>query len=345
MRVLVTGANGHLGTNLVAELMAAGHTVSGSVRSLADPARTQHLRALGDVELMEASLDDPASLRRAMAGQDALVHTAAIYALYAPGQEAAIVRASVAGAEAALRAAHAAGVRRVVLTSSVVTLPLMAPGAAPVDEDSWTTDLRVPYFRAKTLGEQRAWALAAELDLDLATVLPGAFGGPGFQRNTPTIDFVEAIMKGALQLGAPPINFPWVDVRDVATAHRLVLEQGARGRFAVVDDRQPMVSEIATVMHAIDRSIPRPLVTVPAFVMPVMPMLEGLACRITGSPRALTPELVGTFAGRMWNVSNAKIRRELGWAPRFPIERSLADTIAAIRARNRGVSPGTARDY
>ncbi len=333
MHVLVTGANGHLGTNLISELLAAGHTVRGSVRKLSDPARTRHLMALGDVELVEADLDDPSALSRAMEGQDAVLHTAAIYTLYAPGREDAIVRASVAGAEAALRAAHAAGVGRVVLTSSVVTLPLTAPGAAPVDEEAWTTDLRVPYIRAKTLGERRAWGLAAELGLDLATVLPGAFGGPGFQRNTPTIDFVEAIMKGALQLGAPPINYPWVDVRDVARAHRMVLESGARGRFIAVNDHQPTVTAIAETMHGIDQSIPRPLVTLPAFLMPAMPLLERLASLVNGSARSLTPELAGTLRGRAWSISNARIKRELGWAPQVSLEQSLSDTIRAIRAR------------
>ena len=335
MKVLVTGANGHLGTNLISELIAAGHTVRGSVRSLADEGRTAHLRVLGAVELVEADLENPASLRAAMDSQDAIVHTAAVYQLYAPGQEAAIVRASVEGIDTALRAARDAGVKRVVVTSSTVTLPMTVPGARPSNESHWASDLRVPYVRAKTQGEQHAWALAGELGLDLATVLPGAFGGPGFQRNTPTIDFIEAIVKGALQLGAPPINYPYVDVRDVARAHRLVLEKGATGRFLAVNDHQPTVTEIAQTMHSIDRSIPRPLMTLPGFLMPAMPLLEGLTSLMNGSPRTLTPELAGMLRGRIWNVSNEKSRRELGWSPEVSVKQSLADTIAAIRARDR----------
>ena len=183
MKVLVTGANGHLGTNLVQDLLAAGHTVRGSVRDLADASKTAHLKALGAVELVEADLDRAASLRAAIDGMDAVVHTAAIYRLYAPGQDDEIVRASVEGIDTTLRAAHAVGVKRVVLTSSTATLPLSLPGAKAVTEFDWTRDLRVPYLRAKTEGERHAWVLATELKLDLAAVLPGAFGGPGFQRN------------------------------------------------------------------------------------------------------------------------------------------------------------------
>ena len=333
MKVLVTGANGHLGTNLVRELLAAGHSVRGAIRALADPARTAHLQALGPVELVEADLDRPASLRAAMDGIEAVFHTAAIYSLFARGQEAQIVRAGVEGTDATLRAAKDAGVKRVVVTSSTVTLPLRLPGEPPATEKDWASDLRVPYLRAKTEGERRAWALADELGLDLATVLPGAFGGPGFARNTPTIDLVEAIMRGVMRFGAPPINYPWVDVRDVTRAHLMVMEKGGRERYIAVNDCQPSVTEIAETMHALDRRVPRPLMTLPSFVMSVLPLLEGLSSLVKSSPRAMTSELAGTLKGRLWLVSNAKIRRELGWEPQISIEQSLADTMAVIRAR------------
>ncbi len=333
MRILVTGANGHLGTNLVADLIGAGHTVRGSLRNASDAARSDHLRALGAVEIVEGDLDRPDSLVAAMSGQDAVVHAAAVYALHAPGRENEIIRASVNGAEATLRAAHKAGVKRVVMTSSVVTLPMSLPGGAPVAESAWTEDTRVPYVRAKTEGEKRAWQLASELDLDFATVLPGACGGPGFQRNTPTIDFVETIMKGALQFGAPPFNYPYVDVRDVARAHRLVIERGAKGRFIAINDRQPSVTEIAQTMHAIDAKIPRPMMTLPPFIMPALPFLDSLSSKLTGGPKSLTPDLAGMLKGKLWNISNDKIRREIGWTPEISIKQSLADTIGALRAR------------
>lgn len=333
MKVLVTGANGHLGANLLAELLAAGHTVRGSVRSTRDRKRTAHLYQLGPVELVQADLDDPPSIRAAMDGMDAVLHAAAVYTLFAPGQEDAILRASVEGVRTALHAAKDANVKRVILTSSVVTLPLTLAGAPASDETMWATDLRVPYMRAKTEAEQLAWKLADDLDLDFASVLPGAFGGPGFQRNTPTIDFVESVMNGALQFGAPAINYPWVDVRDVARAHLLVLESGARGRYAAVNERHPTVAEIGTTMHAIDPSIPRPPWTFPSVMLPLVPMLEGFASRISGTQRSLSPEMAAVLQGHIWNISTAKIRRELGWEPRISIKQSLTDTIDTLRAQ------------
>lgn len=341
MKILVTGANGHLGTNLVSDLIGAGHTVRGTVRASSDTARAKHLHALGPIELVEADLNQPDGLAAAMSGQDAVVHAAAVYALYAPGREDEIIRASVNGAEVALRAAHKAGVTRVVMTSSVVALPLALPGGPAVAEGDWALDTRVPYVRAKTEGEKRAWQVAAELGLDFATVLPGACGGPGFQRNTPTIDFIEAILNGALQLGAPPFNYPYVDVRDVARAHRMVIESGAKGRFIAIDDRQPSMTEIAQTMHAIDPKIPRPLMTLPAFVLPALPFLDTLNSLVSKSPKSMTPELAGMLKGRVWNVSNEKIRREIGWSPKISIKQSLADTISTIRARDAGAKGST----
>ena len=331
MKVLVTGANGHLGYNLVGQLTAAGHQVRGSVRSLRDPSRTDHLRALGAVELVEADLGRPELLRAAMDGTDVVCHTAAVYAIYAPGKEREILAASIDGAEAVVRAAHDARVRKVVLTSSIVTLPMTRRGAPPSTEEQWSTDLRVPYLKAKTLAEQRAWEVARELGVHLVTILPGAFGGPGFQRNTPTIDLIEAIMKGSLQVAAPPFNYPYTDVRDVARAHMLAAEKDCSGRYVAANDTFPSLSGIAEAMHAIDRRIPRPLLTLPSFTLGMLATLDGLNSWIIGAPRTLTPDLVATMRGRVFNASSERAKRELGWRQEVSLEQSLADTIAALR--------------
>lgn len=332
MKVLVTGAAGHLGFNLVAALVSEGHTVRGSLRCLSNSA-VARVKSAGATDVVAAPLDSGPALQAAMGGMDALVHTAAIYLLHAPGRDAEIVRASVDGVEAALRAAQAARIERIVLTSSIATLPMTPAGSPAVDENAWTSDLRVPYFRAKTLAERRAWELARELKLDLVTVLPGPFGGPGFVRNTPSIDVIEAIVRGAMRVAAPPVSFPYLDVRDVARAHVLALGGRASGRFIAIDEPVPTLAEIAHLMKAIDRRVPAPLMTLPAFTTPMLPWLEGLVSWIEGTPRTLTPEMAATMNGRSYNITSARIRRELGWQPQITLRQSLADTMAAIRSR------------
>lgn len=333
MHVLVTGGNGHLGYNLVKALLDGAHTVRASVRSLADPAKTAALKQLGAVELVEAELDRPAQLRAAMEGIEVLFHAAAVYSVAEQGRDHEIIEASVKGAEAALRAAADARVGKVIMTSSIVTLPLTAPGAPPSTEADWTTDMRIVYFRAKTEAEKLAWRLAGELKLNLATILPGQIGGPGFARNTPTLDQIETMMSGAFQMGVPDINMQYVDVRDVAVAHVLAAERDGQGRFIAANDEAPTWRRMIEVMHGIDPRVKRSLLTLPDFMSPALIYFDWLFARVLGTPRTATPEALATLRGKRFNASNRRARELLGWAPKFSLEVSLRDTMAAIRAR------------
>lgn len=331
MKVLVTGAGGHLGFHLVRGLADAGHEVRASLRSLDDAAAVARTMAQGASEVVAAPLESQSALRAAMDGMDALVHTAAVYLLHAPGRDDEIVSASLDGVERAFRAAKDAGVKRIVLTSSIVALPLAAPGERASDESCWNEDLRVPYFRAKTLAERRAWELSKELGLDLVTVLPGPFAGPGFLRPTPTVELVQSIMAGAMSVAAPPIAYPYVDVRDVASAHVMALMSGATGRFIAINEPIPMLSDIAREMNRLDPKIPKPFITLPGFTMPALPYLEGLVAAIGKTPRTITPDMAATMRGRQYKMTSARLRRELGWSPAITLGQSLQETIETLR--------------
>lgn len=336
MRVLVTGGNGHLGFNLVNGLLDRGHAVRASVRSIGDAAKTERLRRLGAVELVEAELERPDQLRAAMEGIDVLFHTAAVYSYYAPNRDREIMDASVKGAEAALRAAADARVSKVVLTSSMVTVPLTARSAPPSTEADWTTDTRVTYIRAKTEAERLAWQVARELGLNMVTVLPGSIAGSGFVRNTPTLDTLEAMMFGAFRMGVPDMNLPYVDVRDVVSAHVLAAERDAQGRFIVGNDELPTFTRIIEVMNAIDPRVKLPLITFPDFMAFSFPFFDWLNSKTLRTPRIATPELIATFSGKRWNASNRRARELLGWEPRISLEQSLRDTMETIRALRAG---------
>lgn len=333
MRTLVTGANGHLGFNLVALLLSRGHQVAGTVRSLANAAQTGRLRALGPVALHEADVRNPAQMQAALAGIDVLFHVAAVYALTEPDRDQELLDTALLGTETALRAAAAQGVKRVVMTSSVVTLPLTPAGAPPATEAQWNPDLRVPYFRAKVESERRAWALAEELGLELATVLPAGIIGPGFARATPTLDLVQAAVMGEFRLGAPRGTFQFVDVRDTAEAHLLAAERRARGRFAVGYPAATSFNELVRTLARLDPRVKPPLMTLPGFAAPMLPLYDALSHRLFGTPRTASPEVIAaTVSGRFFNVSTEKAQRELGWSPRVSFEQSLRDTLADLAA-------------
>jgi dihydroflavonol-4-reductase len=334
MHVLVTGANGHLGFNLCKTLLERGHKVRASVRSLADEGKVAPLRALGPLEVVEVDIYKPEHLRAALDGIDLFFHLAAVYAFVVPpGQEEEfVVRPSIEGAANAIRAAADAKVPKVVLTSSVVTVPLTKPGAPPSTEQDWNGDLRIPYMRAKTLAEQRAWELARELGVNLVTVLPGAICGPGFVRSTPSTDLIECIMSGYFRFGVPNINFPYVDLRDVIAAHIHVAEKECEGRFIACNDHLPTIMEINEAMHRIDSSIPLPIMRIPDFMVGMAPLFDRMNHRVLGTPRIASPEFIATARGNVFNASNARARRELGWTQSITLEQSLRDTMETIRA-------------
>ena len=338
MRALVTGANGHLGNRLVRALADAGHEVCASVRSLADE-RNSVLRSIPGIEIVELDVRDAERFRALCENVDTLFHVAATHAHVPDGRatEEDIVADSVNGAEAAIRAA-ARQVRKVVMTSSLVTLPMRRQGEPPATENDWRRDLEVPFIRAKTVAERRAWELAGRYSVRLVTILPGSVCGPGFTRRTPSTNLIEGIMLGTLRFGAPHGTFPCVDIRDVVSAHMLAAEKDVNGRFIICNDRFPTLRELTHLMHAIDPAIPRSRWNLPDFFMPVLPYLDLLNSRTLGSPRTLTPELADAIQGRIFNASNARARTELGWSPRVPLKDSLADTIEAIRVMRRAES-------
>jgi dihydroflavonol-4-reductase len=334
MHALVTGANGHVGNNLCRALVNRGYRVRASLRSLGDAAKSAPLRDLPQVDLVELDVRDAARFDAALDGVEVLFHVAATYALHTGSREKdeAMLRDSLEGVENALRGAARQHVRKVVLTSSIASLPMRQPGEPVATEEDWRTDLRLPYYRAKTLAEQLAWALARELGVDLVSVLPGAIGGPGFYRRTPTTDIIEGILTGAMRMGAPNTNLAYVDIRDAVAGHILAAEKAVTGRFILCNDRAPELRELTEILHDIDPSIARAPRLIPDALLGVLPMLEALNAKVTGSPRVMTAELIASSRGKRWCLSNARAGAELGWAPRIPLKTSLLDTLTTLRA-------------
>ncbi|MGD9536083.1 MAG: NAD-dependent epimerase/dehydratase family protein [Alphaproteobacteria bacterium] len=338
MTVLVTGANGHVGFVLTKHLVERGYKVRASVRDAGDPARTARLQALG-VEIVEADLLKPDTLARAAEGMEAVFQVAATYEMIPKKGAASVIRDSVEGGINMLRAAKAAGVKRVVFTSSCVAIGPGPRGAPPRDERQWNEQLAVPYFRAKTEAERRAWAYAKESGLDLVAILPGAVSGPGFARNTPTIDVVENIRKGMFRMGVIRADLPFVDVRDVAEAHRLALETpSASGRYVAMSDAAVDFRQLAEAVRAIDPKTPKVGPTMPDFMLGLMPAFDRIGHLLMGTARTITPEMVGTMKGRSWNISNARAKQELGWSPRISLQQSLKDTLEALGANRRAAA-------
>src|SRR5437899_10567085 len=210
---LVTGGTGFVGANVVRELLREG----AAVRVLARPRGDRRALAGLAVELCDADLEDPASLRRAVQGTRTVFHVAADYRLWARRPEE-LYRANVEGTRAVLQAAADAGVRRVVYTSSVGALGIPKDGTPGTETTPVTlADMVGPYKASKFLAEQVAIGFALK-GLPVVIVNPSTPVGPWDVKPTPTgqmvVDFLKNKMFATLDTG---LNL--VHVRDVARGH------------------------------------------------------------------------------------------------------------------------------
>nr|GMD07620.1 cinnamoyl-CoA reductase 1-like [Ipomoea batatas] len=235
--VCVTGAGGFIASWLVKLLLEKGYTVRGTVRN-PDDEKNVHLMELEGAKerltLCKADLLDFQSLREAIDGCDGVFHTASPVT-----DDPQMVESAVIGTKNVITAAAAAGIRRVVFTSSIGAVH-MDPNREPdkvVDETCWSDldfckNTQNWYCYGKTVAEQIAWEVAKEKGIDLVVLNPMLVLGPLLQ---PTVNAsVVHILKyltGSVKTYVNAVQ-GYVHVRDVALAHILLYETpSASGRY------------------------------------------------------------------------------------------------------------------
>jgi len=240
-RVLVTGASGFVGKWTLIELLKAGYPVRGTVRSLAKAAQVRAAASaqagegvLARLELVETDLLDDAGWTEAMQGMDAVMHIAAAIRSDEPKDASLVVRPAVEGTARVLRFAHAAGIRRCILTSSIATVGYghgHTTGRRVYTEEHFTDlgNMRWTwaYCVGKTTAERAAWEFARANGLRLTTIHPGAIIGPALDDDASiSIGMVTGLFDGRTP-ALPSNGFSIVDVRDVAAMHVAALEDPA----------------------------------------------------------------------------------------------------------------------
>ncbi|HZK89812.1 MAG TPA: hopanoid-associated sugar epimerase [Stellaceae bacterium] len=321
---LVTGATGFVGAAVTRALLAQpGHEVRVLARRRGD---RRNLAGL-DVQIVEGSLEDAASLAAAVAGCRYLFHLAADYRLWVP-DPAAMFRANVDGTRALMEAALAAGVERVVYTSSVATLGLVAGGDADEATPSGMGDMIGPYKQSKFAAEEAVRTLIAERGLPAVIVNPSTPVGPGDVKPTPTGRIIVEAAKGRMP-GYVDTGLNLVHVDDVAAGELLAAERGTVGERYILGGENMSLAEI---LGAVARTTGRrpPMFKIPyAAILPIAAGAE-LMARLTGREPFTTLDGVRMSRKKMY-FSSAKAIRELGYAPR-PARQAIADATAWFAA-------------
>lgn len=299
--VVVTGANGHVGNNLSRQLIEHGYSVRGTVRSL-DKAPEL------DMEFVEADVLNKEDWPRVLKGATGLFHLATIYATSGDGQ--LILDTANKGTENVLRAAAEAGIKRVVYTSSVAAIG-STPKNVVKDESNWNDNFSMPYTRAKTESERRAWELADELGLDLRVINPSGVLGGSFSRPTPSTDIIGDAMKGKYPV-VPKIPLAFVHVDDVATAHRLAYEvDDASGRYVLAPYQDGNIHDLLKRAKKLYPKMKFPKLGIPLWLLPIVVFQDWFMGLFTGK-RLLTRSAAKSFSKGDSKYSSKKAETDLG---------------------------------
>ncbi|MBT3657955.1 MAG: NAD-dependent epimerase/dehydratase family protein [Euryarchaeota archaeon] len=319
--VVVTGANGHIGNNLCKDLVANGYSVKGTVRSM-DKAPDIKM------DFVVADVLKAGDWHEVFKGTTGLFHLATIYSTSEDGQ--LILDTANLGTENVFRAAAAAGIKRIVYTSSVAAIG-STPRKVLKDESNWNSNFSLPYTRAKTESEKRAWELAEELGLDLRVINPSGVLGGSFSRPTPSTDIIGDAMKGKYPV-VPKIPLAFVHVEDVATAHRLAYENDdANGRYLLAPHQGGNIHDLLKRARKLYPKMKFPRLGIPLWMLPIVVFQDWIMGMFTGK-RLMTRSAAKSFSNGDSRYSNKKVEEELGikWKP---FDDMIHDTVAEYNDR------------
>jgi nucleoside-diphosphate-sugar epimerase len=332
--VLVSGGSGFIAGHCILHLLDRGYRVRTTVRSLDKEAAVRAaLSKAGMVDgsaldFVAADLLDDAGWPAALEGVDLVLHVASPVAPGHVADEESLIVPARDGAVRVLRAASAAGVTRVVLTSAFHAVSWGHPHDEHVFTETDWTILDGPgvdaYGKSKTLAEQAAWEFVAGTDLELVTMLPVAVMGPMMGGDASGANHLVHSMLAGEMPALANVFIPIVDVRDVAIAHVLALTvpEAAGERFLLSNGPALSLSQIADTIKG--------AVGVAAHKMPtrrIPDIVVRLVALFSPQFRATARDL-----GYAKRTSNKKARDVLGWIPRAP-EEAIA---AAARSMTEG---------
>ncbi len=345
-RVLVTGVTGFIAQHCVLQLLEAGYEVRGTARSVArrsevvavlSPHLSEAARARLDAfDVVAADLTGDAGWAEAVKDCRFVMHVASPLPREVVKDEDELIVPARDGALRVLRAAHDAGVERVVLTSSLSAIIYGNDRSRLFTEADWSNldGRRIgAYDKSKTIAERAAWSYMASITstspMQLAVINPGLVLGPLLSSDWGTSgEMVKRIMEHSVP-AIPNISFATVDVRDVAGAHvtAMVSPDAAGQRFICAEANHSMM-EVAQILKTRygTRGFNIPTRRLPSIAVKTMAIFDK------------TVRLALNDLDTAQGVDNTKIRTLLHWQPRDLLEMttSMADSMieyGVVRAK------------
>ena len=326
--VLITGSTGFIGNHVTRLCLEKGDRV----RVMVMPGEDRSPLAGMDVEFVEGNLLDAESLARAVQGVDQLYHLAALFAIWTKDPDLHY-KVNVDGARAMMQAAMAAGVEKIVFTSSIAAIGIVGNGGWATEDTAfnswpWASD----YILSKFISHQMVKGMVCE-GLPVTMVMPGLPFGPGDRAPTPTGTMILRTLRGQMK------NY-WdggvcaVDVRDVAAGHVLAMEKGRIGQSYILANKDGnmtnkaflgLVGDVAGVADVAKNEVAGKTMLRVAKMAELWSKLSGRA--------PMTTYKNTLYVLQHGYVDPSKAVQELG-LPQTPIETAVTDSVQWFRENN-----------
>lgn len=332
-KVLLTGISGYIGNHCAVELLKNGYSVRGSVRSLSKSQKVfdtikNEIDPKDNLEFCALDLLSDDGWDDAMKGCEFVMHVASPFINIEPKDENELIRPAVDGTMRALKAAKRGGVKRVVLTSSMVSMLEDADKSIQVNSKSWTNVNAKnvsAYAKSKTLAELAAWdfinAQTDDKPMELSVVNPGPVFGPTLSGDLSgaSMGMFRQMLTGKMPM-VPQAAINMSDVRDIAKIHVLALEneKAAGNRFIVTTEEPYAFQKLAKILksNGYDKVSTR---LAPNFLLNLIGNFDREA-------KSMRP-----FIGKTYNGDVSLTMKTFDWRP-IPFEKTVLDTAKSIKS-------------
>lgn len=309
---LVTGANGHLGNNLVRLLINKGIPVRASVRNIKNKEPFVGLNC----EVVQSDISDKQSLVNALQGVETFYAVGAVFKLWAKDPKKEIYDVNINGTKNIVEAAVEASVKRIVYVSSIAALNY---STLPTKESyGQNPDRRDMYYNSKNDGEKLAFELAKKHNIELVAVLPSAMiGNTAFAPLSVSYNIINLILKKEIPVETK-INLNWIDVKDVAEGCYLAATKGKNGeRYILANEKCTSIKATTQIAQELFPELKIKLpVAVPKPILFIISWFMEIGSKISGKAPLLSTKDIAMFSGLQQDFDITKARTELGFNPK-----------------------------
>jgi len=330
-KVLLTGISGYIGNHCAVELLKNGYSVRGSLRNISKSEKIinaikKEVDPKDNLEFCELNLLNDKGWDDAAKGCDFVMHVASPFINVEPKDENEYIRPAVDGTMRALKAAKSAGIKRVVLTSSMVSMLGNADKSIDIDSGTWTNIKGKnvsAYSKSKTLAEQAAWNFIKDqtdnTKMELAVVNPGPVFGPSLSGDLSgaSMSMFTQMVQGKMPM-VPQASINMSDVRDIAKIHVLALEnkEASGKRFIVTTEKPYAFQDVAKILksNGYDKVSTK---LAPNFLLKFMSNFNREA------------KSMKSFIGNTYNGNISSTMKTFNWKP-IAFEKTVLDTAKSI---------------